>query len=455
MKVFSLRLLTLIVFGSVWSIATAQQTITFSCDLKSCSGSLALYRFNGTGLEEFQKPTQVNDSVFQFAIPKTTEPIFYYIGERKEQVRPILLGTEKSVKLSGNCTAINRAIVTNSLMNDQYEQFKNRISYLKRETTMLSRKLQAVSATDTAEAGRVAQRLKALDVQKLHYMDSLKQTQPYFAKIAALDMYISYDAKESKYPTEVEYFANEYFQFADFKDKTYNKLPWVYEAFRVYTSTLTQLSLPEGAAKNYLEKHLQKMPKGGETQMTALGGILVVLRQQESPDFSYFAKQYIAAFKEEMPQVCADLQKQVDALQAFIIGGVAPDFAQKTPEGQDIKLSELRGKVVLIDFWASWCGPCRRENPNVVRVYNQYKDKGFEILGVSLDNAKDRWLQAIQQDGLTWMHVSDLKGWSNAVAQTYGVRSIPQTILLDAEGKIIARNLRGPSLEEKLAEIFK
>ena len=115
----------------------------------------------------------------------------------------------------------------------------------------------------------------------------------------------------------------------------------------------------------------------------------------------------------------------------------------------------MRGKVVLIDFWASWCGPCRKENPNVVNVYKKYKDQGFDILSVSLDSNKDRWMSAIEKDNMTWAHVSDLKGWKNEVAKTYGISSIPATILLDKEGKIIARNLRGPALEAKLKQVFK
>ncbi|MEM6965833.1 MAG: TlpA disulfide reductase family protein, partial [Bacteroidota bacterium] len=144
-----------------------------------------------------------------------------------------------------------------------------------------------------------------------------------------------------------------------------------------------------------------------------------------------------------------------DDVKSFMIGAVAPDFEQNTPEGNPMKLSDLRGKVVLVDFWASWCGPCRRENPNVVRLYNQYKDQGFEVLGVSLDKGKEKWLKAIEKDGLTWQHVSDLRGWGNTVAKQYSVRSIPHTLLLDQEGRILAKNLRGPELAKKLAEIFK
>lgn len=136
------------------------------------------------------------------------------------------------------------------------------------------------------------------------------------------------------------------------------------------------------------------------------------------------------------------------------IGEPAPDFSQQTPEGPEMSLSDLRGKVVLVDFWASWCKPCRIENPNVVRMYQKYKDKGFDILSVSLDRDKNRWVQAIASDNMTWHHVSDLKAWNNAVAKQYGVMSVPHTVLVDEDGTVIAKNLRGKALENKLAEIF-
>jgi peroxiredoxin len=136
------------------------------------------------------------------------------------------------------------------------------------------------------------------------------------------------------------------------------------------------------------------------------------------------------------------------------LGAPAPEIALKTPAGDTLSLSALRGKYVLIDFWASWCGPCRRENPNVVLMYNKFKDKGFEIYGVSLDNNYDAWLKAIDKDKLKWKHVSDLLQWQSSVVGDYQIQGIPQTYLLDKEGKIIAKNLRGQSLEAKLTEIF-
>ena len=140
--------------------------------------------------------------------------------------------------------------------------------------------------------------------------------------------------------------------------------------------------------------------------------------------------------------------------EALEIGKIAPDFSQTDLEGKVISLESFRGKYVLLDFWASWCGPCRAENPNLVRTYDRFSSK-MEILGISLDQKQDSWIKAIQADGLTWKHVSDLKGWSNAVAKKYNVQSIPANFLLDPSGKIIAKGLRGAALEQTLETLLK
>jgi len=148
---------------------------------------------------------------------------------------------------------------------------------------------------------------------------------------------------------------------------------------------------------------------------------------------------------------------QIHSNSRTAIGSIAPDFTQNDPAGKPVNLSDFRGNYLLIDFWASWCAPCRMENPNLVEAYAQFKDKNFKILGVSLDipNSKSAWIRAIESDELTWTQVSDLQGWKNQAAQLYGVQTIPQNFLIDPKGVIIAKNLRGDDLVLTLSNILK
>jgi len=150
----------------------------------------------------------------------------------------------------------------------------------------------------------------------------------------------------------------------------------------------------------------------------------------------------------------AVLKDLVNVLTRVGIGNKAPDFDGLTPEGKSIKLSDHFGKYLLLDFWASWCGPCRRENPNLVKAYQKYHDKGFEIFAVSLDKDKEAWLKGIKDDNLSWTHVSDLAFWNSAAAKLYGVRAIPANVLIDPNGVIVGRNLRGEDLDKKLEELL-
>ena len=178
-------------------------------------------------------------------------------------------------------------------------------------------------------------------------------------------------------------------------------------------------------------------------------------------------KQMLASLKTKFPKSTpvADVAKQFEQMkvaqsqpqagQQPAVGQVAPDFTLPDTAGKAFTLSSLRGKYVLVDFWASWCGPCREENPNVVATYNQFKNKNFEILGVQLDKEKGAWIKAIKDDGLTWKQVSDLKFWNSAPAALYNVEGIPFNVLLDPQGKIIATELRGAELQSKLSSVLR
>ena len=427
--------------------ATAQ--VTVRCELEACVEGPSVFEFDGSTFFPVRQPSKVKEGVYEFELPESANR-FYYVGVNTTNLTAIILGQEAQVTVKGHCGNFRSALIE-SPVNEAYQSLKQKLNGLQSRSSVLNRKYQ-MAAGESQE--KIGAELKALDEERLALLDAMEKEDPLLGKVAAINTYLSYQNNGGGYENEIDYYVNEFFHFVDFKDPAYQYLPWTFEGFRNYTTTIISAGLPEAQQRAYLDGALAKLEKGSLTHKLALSGVVATLKQKNNSNFVYFGELFVDAFKDSDPSAAANMKAQIEQMKSFVVGGQAPDFTQKTPDGGEMSLSELRGKVVLVDFWASWCGPCRRENPNVVRMYNKYKDKGFDILGVSLDKTQDRWVQAIEQDGLEWHHVSDLKGWSNEVAQAYGVRSIPHTILLDQEGRIIARNLRGQALEDKLEQLF-
>ena len=219
--------------------------------------------------------------------------------------------------------------------------------------------------------------------------------------------------------------------------------------------SLSAVIISQFNANDSLQKAALKVQM--EKQPASLAWIFFQDRLDLTNDFDIIDKTDAATYKAYPEnEFVKQRHQQVNVERKTAIGAQAPDIALTDPDGKIRKLSSLKGKVVLIDFWASWCGPCRKENPNVVAVYQKYHDLGFEIYSVSLDKDRDSWLKAIAKDNLLWPdHVSDLKYWKSEGAAAYGVTSIPYTVLVDKKGRIVAKKLRGEELENKVKELLK
>lgn len=431
---------------------------TITGEIVGASDSIYLYKVDGMLMRQIASyPTTAAASKFSFEMKPQVAPGFYHIGVSPEDSRRLLIGGDKKMELIGGLGKLQQASVNNSPANDQLAQVTGRLEAFNKamQGTITSYRaaMQGQGTMADAEAA-----MADVDVQKIAFLDSLKAANPLLGKYVALRTYLSYQGKgkEAGHPDEPTYFKEGFFRFTDLTDAYYNSDIGLNEQFKSYAFTLGRIGLSDADQQAAVEAQLAKIPDtNASARKLALVGALAGFQQAKaSTGFLAMSNAYMKEYPEDNPGLIRNLKKEAGRMASTTVGAVAPDIEMATPEGKMMKLSDLRGKYVLIDFWASWCGPCRRENPNVKKVYAQYKDQGFEILGVSLDRSKDKWIKAIEADGLPWPHVSDLKQWKNEAAQTYGVSSIPYTVLIDPEGKIVATKLRGPGLEAKLAEVF-
>ncbi len=445
-RLFSSLLLLLLVSG-----LSAQSEAILTARVEGCSQPLRLYTFTGFGFAVERELEKREDG--SYVLPSfPEEPAFRYLGPNANDALPLIVGGEAGLTVTGRCGKLREATITGSPINASYARLKQTFEEQTALHTTLVQDIEVVQNERVNEEGRAA--MAELDEEKRALVDSLRARYPLLGRIASLNTYLSYySADATQYSSAFDHYVKAYFQLVDFSDPGFDDLSWTYEAARSYTSNLLK-PIPSASLADLLLRETRRWPATGRARFLARSGALAALLQAKHPAAAAVADSLLTEYAEAYPTQMDALRRQTASLRSFTIGAPAPLFTAPTLEGTELSLESLRGKVVLLDFWASWCAPCRRENPNVVRLYHRFKEAGFEILGISLDDRRERWEQAVAADKLDWLHVSDLQGWKSAYGQLYGVTSIPQTVLLDRDGNILARNLRGAELERKLEEVL-
>ncbi len=451
-----LLLLTLAQFSQAQTAKSGQQ-VTLICKIIDASAnaeSIGLFEQVGLAYIEVARGQRQEDGSYRFTIPGS-EPRMYSIGFNESQNGRIVLGSEKELTLWANAQFMEKGRTVGSPINKAFEEARGTISTLRETSDQLRIELrQARASRDVAGVKAAREKLIAHGKEKTTFLENLKKTNPMFWRSATLQLSPDDTADHVGTTGELEFYGTEFFGYANLSDPAYESTPDVFDAFQNYVMTISQLGASAATSKALVDAQLAKLAPGSKIHRRAFAGIVDGMQKANHPEYANYARAYVKAFKSQDMGEVGRLEYELKKTSTFTTGMEAPDLEGNTPEGKPYALSKLRGKYVLIDFWASWCGPCRRENPNVVAMYNKYNPKGFEILGVSLDRTEDAWKKAIEQDGLTWHHISDLQGWKSEHAALYSVSSIPQTVLIDPDGKIIQRNLRGEQLGEKLKEIF-
>lgn len=381
---------------------------------------------------------------------------FYYIGTDESNGTLIILGDEKEVKVSADASNIDGTITfENSPANTTFASFSTRMEGFRDEMQMLSQNLQIFMQTDPKQAQKINSQMEATYARQTAYVDSVVKSGGFNGMIAQFFQQTPFnDSLKKIYKSEEDYLVQSFMGHLQLDNPSLGYVPSFYQTGAYYTQTLLSMGLDDKQVDSLLHAcFLNKTKPGTRTEQIAWLSVIDGIIAAGSDLVFTYGEQYKQKFASDT-QTITVTDSVIGVLAPFKNGNVAPDFTLNSTDDKPVSLHSVKGKVILIDFWASWCVPCRQENPMVAQIYNYYKPKGLEIIGVSLDTDHDAWKGAIKSDGLNWIHVSDLKGWDGEVVKQYNIGSIPRTILLDSEHKIIGKNLRGEALLARLQQLL-
>jgi thiol-disulfide isomerase/thioredoxin len=433
-----------------FTIALLISTVAFSKSfvikgtIKNAQVFTQIYLFKcfGTEIEKLDSSKISNES-FEFKTKETMLRGFYKVGI-DDKKNFMFVFENSNMELEADLKT-NQMQIKESKENALYARYLSINAWHGGEFKKLDEQAQQLMelrysnpALFNVEIGKLQAKLDSLNTILYKQLDdiAINNKGTFISKVA--NMFVTYDTT-----TVAGYFKKE-----EFSDEEYSRGDML--SNKIFS--FVQRYYPQGDYKVAAYQVLSKCEKSNSNKEIAYITLIKafyqndmdyarVITEQYGREFpnSNYAKFYLSAVPKGMPKV----------------GDIPPEIKYKDINGKDISLSSFKGKVVLLDFWASWCGPCRKENPSVVSAYNKYKDKGFTVFSVSLDSNKDQWVAAIAKDGLVWPnHLSELKGWNSEIAKNYGVRGIPAAFLLDKTGKIVATNLRGMELEQALEKLF-
>ena len=425
--------------------------------LTEMSTGLGLFRWTGAMPEEFGRISLATTSEkqlgFRVNMPETITQGIYFIGPDAQRVRPIVFNKDRIIKLNGSCLESHTMSV---ISNDQayFDQTNQTIQSINNDFMGLLNNYRT-AASNPLLVSDLDSKMKRLDQRKKKLIDSLRINNPLLHRYAQPLIYYSYQHnKLNLMQTEQMYFVENYLKQVDYRDSLAYQFTTFHETHKNYATNINQMGLNQQQQIDYLTQALRKMSTGTNNHRTALFAIALGNMGVNETNFIHFSKKYLELYTKNNTIMANFFAQRIAELKGKTPGEEITEITEVNPEGKTISTKSFKGKVLLIDFWASWCGPCRRVNPHLVQLYNKYKSAGFEVLGVSLDKSKDAWVQAIQQDGLTWSHVSDLGFWQSKWAKAYGVSSIPYAVLVDKEGKLIAAGIQPQELDQKLAQLF-